>query len=80
MHDQVRNRMHNWGDQSAVGVGHVKDLHPFRGSHPLNDDGDTEDSMWPIYLELGLPNDLSDISGLPTNPNIPSESSSEEDH
>ena len=29
---------------------HVKDLCPFRGSHPLDDKGDTEDSEWPIYL------------------------------
>ena len=58
---------------------HVKNLHSFRASYPLNDEGDTEDSKQPIYLGLGSPNDPSNISGLQTNPDMPNESSSEKE-
>ncbi len=57
---------------------HVKDLRPFRGSHSLDDESDTEDSEQPIYLNLGSASDPSDIGASPTNPNISSESSLEE--
>ena len=58
---------------------HVKDLHPFQGSHPSDDESDTEDSEWPIYLGLGSASDPSAIGGSPTNPDMPSESSPEEE-
>ena len=56
---------------------HIKDQYPFRGSHPSDDEGDTEDSEWLIYLGLGLGSDPTDIGGSPTNPDMPSESSPE---
>ena len=58
---------------------HIKDLYPFWGSHPLGDEGDTEDSEWPVCLGLGLVSNPSDIGGSPTNPDMPSESSPEEE-
>ena len=48
---------------------------PFRGSHSLDDESDTEDSEQPIYLDVGSASDPSDIGASPTNPNISSESS-----
>ena len=57
----------------------VKNLCPFRGSHLLDDEGDTEDSEWSIYFGLGSASDPYNIGGLPTNPNMPSESSPEEE-
>ena len=55
---------------------HVKDLSSFRGSHLS--DGDKEDSEQPIYLGFGSASDPSDNGGSPTNPDMPSESSPEE--
>ena len=56
---------------------HVKDLCPFQGSHPSNEEGDTEDSEPPNNLGLDSPKDPSDISVLLTNHDMPCESSSE---
>ena len=58
---------------------HVKDVRPFWGSHPSDDKGDTEDSEQPIYLRLGSVSDPSNIGSSPTNPNMLSESSPEEE-
>ena len=58
---------------------HVKDLRPFRLSHPSDDVGDTEAGGQPIYLDLGSASDPSDIGGSPTNPDMSSESSPEEE-
>ena len=60
------------------GIPHVKDLRPFQGSHPSNDEGNTEDSGWPIYLGLCYPNDPSNISGLLRNTDMINECSTEE--
>ena len=57
---------------------HVKDLCPFQGSHPLDDEGDTEDSERPIYLGLGSASDPSNIGGSPTNTDMLSSPEEEE--